>query len=391
MSFRRAAGQRIIAAELPSLVTNPRTVAQMSQRVRLAALVNFYRASKAWLPKTWQMKEAKQSVYNAFIKANLTSNPVALTKQEAAEGATVCYPWRVTDGTLNPVSVAEGADSVFITNIFIGSDASVLGIAATVSDLSAALLANNLSLRPGDQISFVLYRQMTSASGMPYVTCTPYEIKVDTSDGRLVGSRLPLNIIQAAGSDNTLSIGVNMSGVVGAFAVVVSRKDGGTIEVSKSDLVCSSSSLYNFYTSADHQAAAGASYGTNDVVFIDPAGEEVRAYNDAAPTRQILGVFIGDDAETAVYYPVGSRLPESLAAGTLLGVKLTTTEGLANSPILVYFDDTTVTSLPWPITTITSTVASGSRENATVLRIIRVRATYENGEQIYGDFPAGTE
>lgn len=391
VSFRRAAGQRIIAAELPSLVTNPRTVSQMSQRVRLAALVNFYRASKSWMPKTWQMKEAKQSVYNAFVRANLASNPVALTKQEAAEGATVCYPWRVTDGTLNPVSIAEGSDSVFITNIFIGNDAAVLGSAATVSDLSAALLANNLSLRPGDQISFVLYRQMSATgSGMPYVTCTPYEIKVDTSDGRLVGSRLPLDIIQAAGAEGALSIGVNMSGVVGAFAVVVSRKDGGTIEVSKSDLVCSSDNLYSFYTSAEHQAAAGASYGNNDVVFIDPAGEEVRAYNDAATTRQVLGVFIGDDAASAVYYPVGSRLPEEIAPGTLVAVKVTTTENLAPLEEAVTWFVESGSNITVTATTVTSTTITTSRANPTS-RILRIRVAYNNGEYVYGEFPAGTE
>lgn len=389
VSFRRAAGQRIIAAELPALVTNPRTVSQMSQRVRLAALVNFYRASKSWMPKTWQMKEAKQSVYNAFVRANLASNPVALTKQEAAEGATVCYPWRVTDGTLNPVSIAEGSDSVFITNIFIGSDASVLGGTATVSDLSAALLANNLSLRPGDQISLVIYRQMSSASGMPYVTCTPYEIKVDTSDGRLVGSRLPLDIIQAAGTGNELSIGVNMSGVVGAFAVVVSRKDGGTIEVSKSDLVCSSDSLYSFYTSEAHQAAAGASYGTNDVVFIDPAGEEVRAYNDAGATRQVLGLFIGEDAQSARYYPVGSRLPDAIAGGALCGVKVTSTEGLAAENSVIFIEEGG-TGRSMVVQSTTATVISCTREQGTT-EVTRIRVAYSNGEFAYGDFPRGVE
>lgn len=389
VSFRRAAGQRIIAAELPSLVTNPRTVAQMSQRVRLAALVNFYRASKSWMPKTWQMKEAKQSVYNAFVRANLASNPVALTKQEAAEGATVCYPWRVTDGTLNPVSIAEGSDSVFITNIFIGADAAVLGSAATVSDLSVALLANNLSLRPGDQISFVLYRQMTSASGMPYVTCTPYEIKVDTSDGRLVGSRLPLDIIQAAGTEGTLSIGVNMSGVVGAFAVVVSRKDGGTIEVSKSDLVCSSDSLYSFYTSEAHQAAAGASYGTNDVVFIDPAGEEMRSYNDAAPTRQILGVYIGAELSEMTYYPAGTSLPQVISANTYFSVKVTDTQGLASdAAVILMRSDAAQLNFALSDLTVTSTTITGSR-SSTVSNVYRIGVNYADGTGILADFPIG--
>lgn len=389
VSFRRAAGQRIIASELPALVTNPRTASQMSQRVRLAALVNFYRASRSWMPKTWQMKEAKQSVYNAFVRANLTSNPVALTKQEAAEGATVLYPWRVTDGTLNPVSVTEGSDSVFITNIFIGADASVLGAQATVSDLSAALLANNLSLRPGDQISFVLYRQMSSASGMPYVTCTPYELRIDSSDGRLVSSRLPQGIIQAAGEEGSLSIGVNMGGIVGAFAVVVSRRDGsGNIEVSKSDLVCASDSLYSYYTSAAHQAEAAASYGAQDVVFIDPAGLEVRAYNDAAVTRQVLGLFIGPDAQDMRYYPVGSSLPETIVAGTLFGVKMTSTEGLASENAIIFVEEASGAGRTMTVQSTTATVVSCTY-SANLPRISSIRVAFSNGEVIYGDFPAG--
>lgn len=395
VSFRRAAGQRIIAAELPALVTNPRTVAQMSQRVRLAALVNFYRASKAWLPKTWQKKEAKQSVYNAFVRANLASNPVAFTKQEAAEGATVCYPWRVTDGTLNPVSIAAGADSVFITNIFIGSDTSVLGSTATVSDLSVALLANNLSLRPGDQISFVLYRQMSSASGMPYVTCTPYEIKVDTSDGRLVGSRLPLDVIQAAGAEGALSIGVNMDGIVGAFAVVVSRKDSGTIEVSKSDLVCSSESLYSYYTSPAHQAAAGASYGDNEVVFIDPAGEEVRAYNDSAVSRQVLGLYLGLELENLTYYPTGAALPESIARNTYFSVKVTDTTSLAANNTITFNrrDGQAVFIMNNADLTATNTTLTFLRDGTVSPenRIESIKVLYANGEIITGEFPSGIE
>lgn len=393
VSFRRAAGQRIIASELPALVTNPRTASQMSQRVRLAALVNFYRASRSWMPKTWQMKEAKQSVYNAFVRANLTSNPVALTKQEAAEGATVLYPWRVTDGTLNPVSVTEGSDSVFISNIFIGADASVLGATATVSDLSVALLANNLSLRPGDQLSFILYRQMSAASGMPYITCTPYELRIDTSDGRLVSSRLPQGIIQAAGEEGSLSIGVNMGGIVGAFAIVVSRRDSsGNIEVSKSDLVCASSSLYSYYTSAAHQAEAAASYGAQAEVFIDPDGLEVRAYNDAAVTRQVLGVFIGADVATLQYYPVGSSLP-NVASGSRIAVKMTDTADLASQGaitlnrtvagslvdyVIINAADTTATA---------TTVSFDAPQNLVPIERITVR--YANGEVVYGDFPAG--
>lgn len=398
VSFRRAAGQRIIASELPALVTNPRTEAQMSQRVRLAALVNFYRASRSWMPKTWQLKEAKQSVYNAFVRANLTSNPVALTKQEAAEGATVLYPWRITDGTLNPVSITEGSDSVFITNIFIGTDASILGAAATVSDLSVALLANNLSLRPGDQISFILYRQMSAASGMPYVTCTPYEIKVDTSDGRLVGSRLPLDIIQASGDETALSIGVNMDGISGAFAVVVSRKTDGNLEVSKSDLVCTSNSLYSYYTSAAHQAEAAASYGANAEVFIDPDGIEVRAYNDSGVTRQVLGFFYGPDVDNLAYVPVGAQGPSAFSAGTMFSVKVTSTVGLATPNVLRFYRivdgvEQAAFIAPGAESTITGSTITFTREGATPFAISRIHVLYGDNTYIEGIFqvPNGIE
>lgn len=391
MSFRRAAGQRIIAAELPSLVTNPRTEAQMSQRVRLAALVNFYRASRSWLPKTWQLKEAKQSVYNAFVRANLASNPVALTKQEAAEGATVLYPWRVTDGTLNPVSIAEGSDSVFISNIFIGNDVSVLGVAATVSDLSVALLANNLSLRPGDQISFVLYRQLNQG-GIPYVTCTPYELRIDTSDGRLVGSRLPLDLIQAAGDEGSYGIGVNMSGVNGAFALVVSRKSGGTIEVSKSDLVCSSDSLYSFYTSTAHQAAAGASYGENAEVFIDPTGVEVRAYNDSGVTRQVLGFYHGASVDNLTYVPAGTASPGNFAAGTVFSVKVTDTQALASDLTMsFYYMNQGVKTVGFVANlsecTVTATTITVTKSSEAPYAISGIRVLYADNTYIEGSFP----
>lgn len=391
VSFRRAAGQRIIAAELPSLVTNPRTEAQMSQRVRLAALVNFYRASRSWLPKTWQLKEAKQSVYNAFVRANLASNPVALTKQEAAEGATVLYPWRVTDGTLNPVSIAEGSDSVFISNIFIGNDVSVLGVAATVSDLSVALLANNLSLRPGDQISFVLYRQLNQG-GIPYVTCTPYELRIDTSDGRLVGSRLPLDLIQAAGAEGSLSIGVNMDGVNGAFALVVSRKTGGTIEVSKSDLVCSSESLYSYYTTDAHQAAAGASYGENAEVFIDPTGVEVRAYNDSGITRQVLGFYYGPSVDNLTYVPAGASSPAQFSAGTVFSVKVTDTQALASATVMRFYRniegvESIAFSAPLSESTVTGTTITYTRETAAPYAISRIHVLYADNTYIEGVFP----
>lgn len=380
VSFRRASGQRIIASELPALVTNPRTAAQMSQRVRLAALVNFYRASRAWQPKAWQQKADKQTNYNAFIKANLASNPVALTKQEAAQGATVLYPWRVAQGSLPPVSYAE-SDGVYVSNINLGQDGTIFDQSRTIAELSIALLNNNLSLREGDQVSLIIYRQNAGSDGVPYVTCTPYEFTINTSDARLVGTRLPLDIVQVGGSNDNWKFAVNMNSVVGGFCIVVSRTSGGTLEVSKADLICNSSSLYSYYTSATHQAEAAASYGEQSEVFLDP-NTTSRGYEDVEVARQVLGLFIQLDGETEpTYYPAGSVLPSTLSALAQLSVKVTSTQGLAaaNTLSVSRFN----TSEPFTVNlsecTITDTAITWTRETSTG-QISAVSVKYEDGE-----------
>lgn len=393
VSFRRAAGQRIIAAELPSLVTNPRTEAQMSQRVKLAALVNFYRASRAWQPKAWQTKEAKQSNYNAFVKANLAANPVALTKQEAAQGATVLYPWRVAQGSLPPVSYAE-SDGVYVSNIYLGQDATIFDPSRSIAELSAALLNNNLSLREGDQVSIIIYRQSAGPDGIPYVVCSPYEFTINTSDARLVGTRLPLGIVQVGGSQDSYSLAINMSSVVGAFCIVVSRQVGGSLEVSKADLVCSSESLYSYYTSPSHQIAAAASYGEMDRVFLDP-NSETRGYEDVQVARQVLGMYIGEDAASLQYYPVGTELPRSTSANTSFAVKMTTTQGLNSLKLYAWYPENNAIQLAHTVVladaTVTETAVSFDLAFPLGHQLCKAEAGYTDEEVVSASWPFGIE
>lgn len=389
VSFRRAAGQRIIAAELPSLVTNPRTVAQMSQRVKLAALVAFYRASKAWQPKAWQTKQAKQSNYNAFIKANLAGNPVALTKQEAAQGATVLYPWRVAQGSLPPVSYAV-SDGVYVSNIYLGQDGTIFDQTRTIADLSTALLNNNLSLRAGDQVSLIIYRQNVGSDGTPYVTCSPYEFTINTTDGRLISTRLPLDIVQVGGSSDSYSLAVDMNSVIGGFCIVISRTNGGSLEVSKADLICNSSSLYSYYTSAAHQAEAAASYGNQSEVFLDP-NSETRGYEDVQVARQVLGLFVQLEGETEpTYYPAGSAGPDVLPANTQLSVKVTTTVGLASTATLTVgrFGSSEPFTVNLNECTVTDTAITWFRAVQTG-PISSIGVKFEDGETVGATFERG--
>ena len=73
---------RNISREVAAQVSNPQTQAQMVQRVRLANLVNFYKANKEWMLKyAFEKLVGLQSVYNAFVSLNLRPTAVPLTKQ----------------------------------------------------------------------------------------------------------------------------------------------------------------------------------------------------------------------------------------------------------------------------------------------------------------------
>lgn len=99
--FMRASGEQRARTYL-KVISNPRTKAQMSQRVKLANLVGFYRILRPLLGDSFLRRPANQSSYNAFVKANLVSSRVYLTKEQASSGYAVTAPYTITDGTLQP-------------------------------------------------------------------------------------------------------------------------------------------------------------------------------------------------------------------------------------------------------------------------------------------------
>lgn len=313
-----------IAGQRPASMTNPRTLAQMSQRIRLASLVTFYRASRYWMRKGWELKDRKESDYNAFVKANLATNPVAFTKTEASNGACVVYPYRISKGSLAPIQFIEDGDNM-LSNIYIGDGGNIITNAtyinpnATIGELSALILANNLTPKAGDQLSILSYQQSADADGTPYVVVVQYEIILDTADGRLIGDYWPVTgndvLVQVGGDASMLQIGINKASASG-FAIVLSRTEGGQTRVSTQSLIVPSSNNYSYYTSAQHVSDAAASYGQNTEVFLDSNSIETPTY-DPVIQRAILGITIG-----STYYPAGALLPQGITDGTNFVLKM---------------------------------------------------------------------
>ena len=97
--FTRTGGEQRARAYL-KVISNPRTKAQMAQRVRLANLVSGYRVMRPVLGDSFLNRPANQSSYNAFVRANLASSRVFLTKDQAASGLFIPDAYKITSGNL---------------------------------------------------------------------------------------------------------------------------------------------------------------------------------------------------------------------------------------------------------------------------------------------------
>lgn len=256
--------QRALATE----VSNPRTAAQMNQRVKWANLVNLYRANASWLKYAFETKKQNQSEYNKFMSLNVTNSRIFLTKQLAAVGACVVDSYIVTQGSLPSIETVA-TSSGWATNIVLDNSTTITNN-TTVAQLSANILANNPAVREGDQLSFIRLTQMTNAdNGAPYVVVRKYEMIVNSSSSALLKDFLPLDYIDSTETSLDCRLMVKDSGNAGGFVMVLSRTIGGRTYVSsQSIVVANNSALINYYSSNTALQAAIDSYGESEEAFL---------------------------------------------------------------------------------------------------------------------------
>ncbi len=254
--------------ELAPSVSNPRTEGQMTQRIKLANLVNFYRTSRGWMQRAFEVKPNNNSDYNRFVSLNLTNNRIYLTKQEANAGACIVDAYRVTEGTLPSVEVYEDGQD-WVTNLYAG-DLAAIDANTTVSAFATALLAANAGLRAGDQISFIrLSQQVNPTTGVPYMIVRAYEVLMDISNQQPLANYLPLSYFGIGQIDSQNTVKVINSGNAGGFVLILSRTMGSTIAVSSQDVVvANNAALINSHSSEAAKQTAIDSYGQGEEVFL---------------------------------------------------------------------------------------------------------------------------
>lgn len=280
-------GGNTIARELAASVSNPRTPAQMEQRVKLSNLVAVYRANSSWMRGAFESKKARESDYNAFVSANVDTNAVALSKSDVAAGAAVVGPYKVTQGSLPVIeTVLNGSD--LVTNIFVG--ALTIGSNTTVGELSEAILANNGGLVAGMQLSVVINLQLAAAgSGVPYITTRAYEMIINPDAADLITDVIPGGILESVGTTNKALGLLTTSLGDGAAAFILSYTSGGTTRVSTQSLVFfGSNATYRAYTSVTARSAAIASYGEGTDTFL--SSNTAAGASTVETTLALLGI-----------------------------------------------------------------------------------------------------
>lgn len=259
LSTRKALGHNILYARAQE-VANPRTSAQMKQRVKLANVVTLYRVLRAFLESyAFENKLQTRSVYNEFVSLNLSANRVYLTKDAVKQGACVVAPYIISKGTLPMIGV-QGYGAGAITDIAVDTTSFDN---ATVGDFAQAILASNPRFKKGDQLSYVSLVQNTGADGFPHISCEIFEVILDPEESAPLSDYMPARAIAVSNG----FLAHSSESLTGAFAWVISRKEGGKVRVSTQALVLSDENINTMFNSL---SKAIASYGSTDTPFLDP-------------------------------------------------------------------------------------------------------------------------
>lgn len=267
-----------IARELAPQVANPQTEAQMDQRIKLSNVVAMYRLNSGWMKDhAFPNRPQNQSIYNAFVAANLAGSEVALTKEDAARGYCVVAPYEITKGSLPRVQLLETNDPSTVGCSLVSTFASLTS--KTLGELSLDLIEQNSFLRDGDQLSFIVNFQYNDVAGIR-AACSAYELTLDTTSEEAIAN-LPIGDIltmqegAASGTYNLAfavdDISAYASSVYYGAAVIISRKQSSGIQVSPATLALyGDDRFYTTMTSEARKRLARNSYGVSVEPFLVP-------------------------------------------------------------------------------------------------------------------------
>lgn len=278
---------------------NPQTVNQQTQRTKLANLVNFYLSGERLLNHSFTRRKETQSSYNAFIAANMAASTIHLTKEEAANKASIVFPYVISDGSLQAINVS-GANAGAVTNISLG-DGFEISEETTIGELSTAILNNNSDWLNGDQLTYVSVEQkIDSNTNAPYAVFRYYEMDIDTSNGETVRSIMPEYALDVVSGKLAHGYETTEAG----FTWIHSRKNANGLNCSRQKLTVKLTSVLARYADADQLQKSLVSYNAKTEYLLTPDGNSTSDILEQIPVIKSVKFDDKEVTESSQGFPI---------------------------------------------------------------------------------------
>lgn len=338
--YYRANGQQRNRTYLKE-IKNPKTRAQMTNRVKWANVINSWRLLKPYIAMGMQNRPTRQSDYNAFVSMNVKSSSVYLLKEEAQQNGSLLFPYVITRGTLGNRNMYSAS----VTSLAVG-DFNLVG--GTIGQLSAAIIENNAGFAIGDQITVIALGQDLGAGGIPIVVPAAFKFILTSADN-------DASVLDAFEISGNITPVITNNRLAWEFAGVVYSDFGAAIIQSRIDgsgqlLVSTSRISAAFDTPSGNQTVnsygvtlddALNSYGYNSGAYLSP---ESYGGISAGPVPVLISASLGGAAfaQTAKLINPGTSVVTLTGENFSRGLPSLTIDGQVVN--VAYVNDTTATA-----------------------------------------------
>lgn len=249
ITFFRSKGQQLSRARNRA-PANPRTVAQMDQRAKMACAVKFYtQVGTNFFKYAFEGKKENESYFNAFVKNNILLGGYIGKQASRVYDFPALGAWQISSGTL-PEITAPFPQSVRGVVFSVGT---VSGTPiTTISELSKALIVSDSSRwREGDILTCLCYCA-TNYSTLPTIFTDQgnraytavWQIRLSTSNKDTLPS-LEFPLLEMSFECVLNSDGLSFIGSTGSeytnnlycFGMIHSRNTASGLKVSSSTMV----------------------------------------------------------------------------------------------------------------------------------------------------------
>ena len=295
-------GLTYIRAAHNSVVTNPRTSAQMKHRLQFASLTQLWRVFNGNLKGSFTRKAVNQSDFNGFIAANKAQG-CYFTKDQLFHMPSVAMPVQISDGNITSIAIEMVEDAngnkKLETNLSLGT--LVIDATTTVADFSKAIVGANTDVEFGDELVFISALQGTKKTVgvggayvvVPTVKTAFHRVLLSKTDTRTLHSVVTSDAFQTVNG----VLGTINSLPDGGFVYMLSRRDkNNNLCVSSQVLICNNDLTIGTYTSEVQFEKAANTYGTSEDLYIDP-GTIATSMASGSITYYTLAVSVASGSE----------------------------------------------------------------------------------------------